>query len=240
MKLKDALKKIEKQGILLVYPIQNRPEPRSLWSEFFPRTKMRWEWDSEGADNRVAKLWHLREEISSSGKAVYAKWFQGRATFFSKEIFPALFALLQVHESALSAPARQILKVLEEDSPLSTKELKKRSHLSGAAFERTYEKALKELWNALLIVGYGEVDDGAFPSLAIGSTRVLFDGLCAKAESLDLGEAEALVEKKIGKDSVVFKYFLKRRAATPAATPTARKTVRKGGTIRYEDLVRGS
>jgi hypothetical protein len=53
-----AVALIEKIGILLVYPIENKKEPQSLWSEFFPRTAMRWEWDLNG-DDRVVKLWHL-------------------------------------------------------------------------------------------------------------------------------------------------------------------------------------
>ncbi|MBS2027495.1 MAG: hypothetical protein JST54_06265 [Deltaproteobacteria bacterium] len=36
---------------------------------------------------------------------------------------------------------------------------------------------MKALWTRLLIVGAGEVDDGAFPSLAIGSTALLFEDL---------------------------------------------------------------
>ncbi len=243
MKLKDAVEKIQNRGLLLVYPLQNRPEPRSLWSEFYPRTKMRWEWDSEGADNRVANLWHLREAISRSGQVVYTKWFRGRATFLSKEIFSAFLALLRVPDSSLSRAASQLLRVLEEDSPLSTKELKKRCRLVGPGNERVYSKALQELWDSMQIVGYGEVDDGAFPSLAIGATRVLFDELVKNAESLDLGEAEALVQEKLGKDSVVYKYFLKRRAALSlnpvSRVPKKRKSAEIGGMVRYEDLVRG-
>ncbi|HMN67936.1 MAG TPA: hypothetical protein PKC28_05290, partial [Bdellovibrionales bacterium] len=74
-----AIKAIDKKGALLVYPLNNKKEPASIWSELFPRTKMRWEWDA-GSDNRVAELWYLREELSRSRKVVYVKWYQGRAT----------------------------------------------------------------------------------------------------------------------------------------------------------------
>ena len=40
-----------------------------------------------------------------------------------------------------------------------------------------YSRALKELWSRLLIVGVGEVADGAFPSLAMSATRHRFEEL---------------------------------------------------------------
>ena len=89
LNLRTAVGHIEKYGILLVYPIAGKSDPASLWSVAYPRSKMRWEWDDNG-DDRVARLWHLREELSRSKKVVYAKWLNGRATFFSREVFAAL------------------------------------------------------------------------------------------------------------------------------------------------------
>src|SRR4051794_5592646 len=86
-KLRDrAIKSIDQRGVLLVYPIQNRKEPLSLWSELFPRSKMVWDWGDE-SHNKIADVWHLREELSRSRKVVYSKWYQGRATLFSFEVF---------------------------------------------------------------------------------------------------------------------------------------------------------
>lgn len=34
---------------------------------------------------------------------------------------------------------------------------------------------MKQLWARLLIVGFGEVDDGAFPSLAVAATELMFE-----------------------------------------------------------------
>ncbi len=175
MNLKKAISFIEKRGALLVFPIHNQKEPWSLWSEFYPKSTMRWEWDESG-DNRVADLWHLREELSRSRKVVYGKWYKGRATVFSRELFSAMWPVLSVQES-LSTHARNLLSILEQESPLSTKELKRQGGLQGKVFEGTFQKALKELWTRLLIVGFGEVDDGAFPSLAIGATSALFEEL---------------------------------------------------------------
>jgi hypothetical protein len=45
MDLRSAISKVNQRGMLLVYPINNKKEPSSLWSEFYPRSEMRWEWD---------------------------------------------------------------------------------------------------------------------------------------------------------------------------------------------------
>lgn len=191
MKKADAMKAVDKHGMLLVFPMDNRPEPKSLWSVFYPRTKMRWEWDDSG-DNRVANLWHLREELSRSKRVIYAKWFRGRATLFSRELFTALLAVYmkQPGFSRLSRDARELLAFLQENSPQSTRQLKRQSNLLGRALEPTYNKALQQLWLRGLIVAFGEFDEGSFPSLGIGATRLLFEDLYLAAQSMPAAEAE--------------------------------------------------
>lgn len=188
LNLRSATQHIEKHGVLLVYPIAGKSEPKSLWSVAYPRSKMRWEWDTDG-DDRVARLWHLREELSRSRKVVYAKWFKGRATFFSRPAFTAFLSLLKNKPTPLSRDALTLLALMEESSPRSTKELKRESGLQGRLLESTYNKAMKELWGRLLIVGFGEVDEGAFPSLAVGATRHLFEPLFEEAQALSPEEA---------------------------------------------------
>src|SRR6476659_3749059 len=92
MNQRSAISKINKKGILLVFPINNRKEPQSLWSEFYPRKKMRWEWDNSG-DDSVAEMWGLMKRLSENREVVYSKWYQGRATFFSQELFAAMLRL---------------------------------------------------------------------------------------------------------------------------------------------------
>lgn len=174
-----AVTAIERRGILLVYPVANRPEPRSLWSELHPKSPMRWAWDGD-ADARVAALWRLREELARSSEVVYAKWFRGRATFFSRTVFRALLASLAEAgnlRAGLSRPSLELLELLEDDSPQSTKQLRAAAGLQGRANEAAYTRALKQLWSRLLVVGVGEVDDGAFPSLAMSATRLRFEEL---------------------------------------------------------------
>jgi hypothetical protein len=207
--LKKAITAIEKRGMLLVYPLDNRPAPRSIWSEFYPGSEMRWEWDS-GGDDRVANLWRLREELSRSGRVVYSKWFRGRATFFSRALFADYLSAVggtRLDRATLTREARLILETLESDSPLSTKQLKAATDLRGKFFERVYEKALRELWRKGLIVGYGELDDGAFPSLMVGATRHLFEDLWERARKTAPADAFARVAAVLEEDPP-FRKFL--------------------------------
>jgi hypothetical protein len=223
MKLSSAVAKINKKGILLVFPENNQKEPSSLWYEFFPRTKMRWEWDESG-DNRVSDLWFLREKLSTSRQVVYSKWFRGRATVISFELFQAMLRILNPTEEQLSFRAREILDLLDEDSPLSTKRLKKLTDLQGRSHERIYNSAMKELWSRLMIVGFGEVDEGAFPSLAMGSTRIIFEEIWKQAQKLNPNEAEKTLERFMPEGTKFRKYFETCRKALP---PTARTLSRR-------------
>ncbi len=207
-----AIQAIQKRGALLVYPLNNRKEPLSIWSELYPRSKMRWEWDEDG-DNRVATLWRLREELSRSHQVIYVKWFQGRATFFSREVFVHLLAYLRSHEIAptLGPESQNILDLLLSDSPLSTKQLKAAAELEGRLLEPSYNRAMKPLWQYLLVVGFGEFEDSSFPSLGIGATPTLFEELWREASTIVASEAEAWLLKFWPVDNPFFKFARKLR-----------------------------
>ena len=196
MKQKTAVSKINSCGALLVFPINNNKEPASLWSEFFPKSKMRWEWDSDG-DDRVGELWGLMKKLSDSREVVYSKWYQGRATFFSREVFTALvrLSLRNFDEPQLSRTAKSLLEALESDSPLSTKQLKAITELRGKDNERFYNRGMKELFSKFLIVAFGEVDDGAFPSLAVGATRNLYEDLLNEARKMSEAKAQKIIDQ---------------------------------------------
>lgn len=213
MNQKSAVQKINDCGALLVFPINNKKEPASLWSQFYPRTKMRWEWD-EGGDNKVGDLWLLMKKLSDSRLVVYSKWYQGRATFFSRELFTALLKITQPDFSGatLSPIARQLYEYLDEDSPLSTKQLKALTELRGKDNERIYNRGLKELFSRFLIVAYGEVDDGAFPSLAVGTTRHLFEDLVLEADQISTTQAQKTIDRFLPQTNLFRKYLEKTRA----------------------------
>lgn len=183
-KLDEAVSHIERHGILLVYPIDNRAEPKSLWSCLHPKREMRWAWD-ETADPRVVELWHLREALARSKRVVYGKWYRRRATFFSKAAFRGLLGALDeigaLAPETLSEEARTILELLEEDSPQTTRRVRSAAGLSGKLLEGAFQRALDELWQRALIVGLREEADGGFPSLAVGPTKHLFEDLWTRS-----------------------------------------------------------
>jgi hypothetical protein len=204
---KKAIDAINKNGAVLVFPINNRKEPLSLWHCLYPRSEMRWEWDESG-DNRVAGLWHLRGELSISREVIYAKWYQGRATFFSRETFTHLLAFQQAHlqrERLKATEGPAIMEVLEMDSPLSTRQIKEVAELKGKSFEGHYNRVMKELWWFGLIVAFGEVEDSSFPSLAVGATSTLFEDIWADAHKISPTEAQTWLKKKLGADNLFFK-----------------------------------
>lgn len=213
MNSRSAISKINKNGILLVFPVNNKKEPNSLWQELYPKKKLRWEWDDSG-DNKVFDMWSLMKRLSESGQVVYSKWYQGRATFISKDLFTSVLKLSAqnlVEPAGLSHAAKNILEVLESDSPLSTKQLKKICELQGKDNSRIYDKAMRELFNRFLIVAYGEVDDGAFPSLAVGATRTIFEDLWLESQEISLDRAQKNLEKYMPQGSLTRRFYEKNR-----------------------------
>lgn len=174
-----AVRAVDELGIALVYPIANRPEPPSLWSALHPNQTMSWTWD-DGADGRVVDLWHLRAQLAEGRDVAYGKWFRGRATLFSLPVFHAMLGRIAAAGdpfAGLPPEAHEVLALLRERSPLSTKELRAQGDLRGKAKERLFTGAMKVLWSRLLVAGVGEIEDGAFPSLAVGATELLFEDL---------------------------------------------------------------
>ena len=72
-------------------------------------------------------------------------------------------------------------------------------------------------------MGYGEIDDGAFPSLAMGATRILFEDLWDEAQSRNPAEATAHVRAAFAASPKLLRHFEQvRRAVTspiPSLTP---------------------
>jgi hypothetical protein len=179
LKISRAVSIIDRLGIVLVYPIDNKPTPPSLWSEIHLTSEMKWSWD-EDADPRVAELWHLRERLAHSSDVAYAKWFRGRATFFSLPVFHAILGRLEQAGNVFAGLPHESVELMErlrEISPRSTKLLRAEAGLRGKDFESLFTHAMKALWMRLLVVGTGEVQDGAFPSLAIAATEMMFEDI---------------------------------------------------------------
>lgn len=211
MRMSSAISRINKRGVLLVYPILNKREPASLWYEFHPRKKMLWDWNEDGGEE-VAEMWHLMKKLSDSGRVVYSKWYQNRATFFSRQLFAAILKLFHEQNNpkhGLSLASFRILSELENNSPLSTKQIKKLSELQGKDNEATYARAIKSLFHRFLIVAYGEVDDGAFPSLAVGASQLLYEDLWRESQRLTENQAKNVLEKHMPLGTLFRKFYEK-------------------------------
>jgi len=205
----DAVQRINDRGVLLVFPINNRPLPLSLWSEFFPGTRMVWDWNDDAA-GAVHDMWGLMKRLSDCREVVYSKWYQGRATFFSRELFVAMLCLRCRQFDArrrLSSTARTLFEALDNNSPLSTKKLKQLTDLQGRLHEAEYSRAMKDLFSSLLIVGFGEVDDGAFPSLAVGATELLYDDLWRQGEKMSARKAQETLDRLMPPSSHFRRFF---------------------------------
>ncbi|MEA2753371.1 MAG: hypothetical protein QOI41_7514, partial [Myxococcales bacterium] len=107
-----------------------------------------------------------------------AKWYRGRATFFSLPVFHALLGRLTEAGDVFAGLPHESIEILErlrELSPRSTKDLRAEVGLRGKPFESLFNHAMKALWTRLLVVGTGEIPDGAFPSLAVAATEMVFE-----------------------------------------------------------------
>ncbi len=210
--LNKVIQAINQHGILLTFPIKNRKEPLSLWNALYPRSEMKWEWN-EDSDARVAQLWHIREQLSRSRKVVYSKWYQGRATFFSLEAFAHLLSVQKAFQKRThleSREAKEIMDALEMDSPLSTRQIKDIAELKGKSFEAVYQRVMKELWWSGLIIGFGEIEDSSFPSLAVGATSLLFEDVWSQGEKLKSDESRYWLKKKLSAENLFYKILEKR------------------------------
>jgi hypothetical protein len=203
---KKAITAIDRDGLILVFPINNKPEPHSLWSELHPKSEMRWEWDVTG-DNRVIELWHLKTELSKTRKVVYTKWYRGRATYFSRELFAACLRVENEKNLKLSRDSENLLSTLVSDSPLSTKQLKAQTELQGKMFESQFNRSMKPLWEHFKIVAFGEFEDSSFPSLGIGATQTLFEDLVLESKKISLKEAQLKIEKAMPLGSPFRKFW---------------------------------
>jgi hypothetical protein len=211
LNLSTAVTSIRRHGALLVFPINNQPLPHSLWAEFFPKTRMVWDWN-EDSDHRVGDMWQMMKRLSVCRDVVYSKWYRGRATFFSHELFTALLCLRGTHRATsheLSETARILFEVLVNNSPLSTKQLKMLTDLQGRVNEGAYNRAMSELFNRLLIVGFGEVDDGAFPSLAVGATELLYEELWREGAQMSTSRARSTLDRVLPMGSHFRRHFEK-------------------------------
>lgn len=205
---KKVIHAINEKGCLLLYPIDNKKEPLSIWSELYPKKKMVWDWNEDGGEE-IAKLWHLKTELATSSEVVYLKWYSNRAIFMSKEFFTHLLAYFDTRNIIVHGQSAEALEILQADSPQSTKTLKEAMGLRGKFNESTYNKALRPLWDKLQIVAYGETDDGSFPSLNMAASELVFEPEWNASQNISSAKAKEYLIKKLGEKNLFWKYIEK-------------------------------
>jgi hypothetical protein len=84
--------------------------------------------------------------------------------------------------------------------------------LQGRANEAAYSRGMKDLFTRFLIVGFGEVEDGAFPSLAVGATELLFEDLWREGADLSRSKAQSTLDRLMPTGSH-FRRFLEKTAS---------------------------
>ena len=153
---------------------------------------------------------------------IYSKWFQGRATFFSKAAFVDLLAALHAPAIVprLAPEPANVLEVLVSDSPLSTKQLKLAAELEGRLNEPTFNRVMRPLWRRLLLVGFGEFQDSSFPSLGIGATATLFEDEWKSAIKTDSSKAADRLERLLGITNPFWKWATRIRNENLDKTPS--------------------
>ncbi|HMN67935.1 MAG TPA: hypothetical protein PKC28_05285, partial [Bdellovibrionales bacterium] len=136
------------------------------------------------------------------------------------DVFVAALAYLRSAQVAagLGPDSANILELLVSDSPLSTKQLKAAAELEGRSLESAYNRAMRPLWNHLLLVGFGEFEDSSFPSLGIGATQTLFEELWGEAEKLTPGQGERVLRSRLGDENPFMKWLVKVRRTSPVST----------------------
>jgi hypothetical protein len=96
---------------------------------------------------------------------------------------------------------------LEDDSPLPTKRLREYAELSGRENERGFTRGMRELSSKLFVVGFGEVEEGGFPSLAAGASRLLFEDAWDRSRELDDDERSRIIERAFPPKSAFRHYY---------------------------------
>lgn len=197
---------------------------------------MAWVWDEDG-DAKVSDIWMLRDELARSRRVVYTRWFQGRVTLFSRKVFVGLLNRLHPRRHAtaeLGTRGKTLLDLLLDNSPQSTKTLKKHTRTELNWSESDFNKGMGELWNRLLVVGCGDIEDGAFPSLSVGATQLMFEDLWRQAEHTP--NIDAFLEQYLPLESPWYRHYRKLTAGQAEEA----KTTGKKKIIKYQDLVSGT
>lgn len=172
-RIQKCLSFINEQGVVSVFPAKSSMP--SLWKFLHPRSKFSWVWDENG-DDKVAKLWWLKNEIAASRKVLYGRFFSNQPVFVSLKQAKALQK--KVQKKPLTELEQHILESLELNSPQTLRILKREAKRQGMEYLRSqWHQALLTLQKQFLISSLGDSvrEKGPMPSTEYTSALHFFD-----------------------------------------------------------------
>jgi hypothetical protein len=105
--------------------------------------------------------WNLKDLLPAKRRVYYGKLILGKPSMVALAHFPAFYAVhgpahgeqyrYDYEDGLLSRPAKQIMDVLVEGHPQTTKELKRRTHLDASKSRPLFDQAIAELQRKLYI-----------------------------------------------------------------------------------------
>jgi hypothetical protein len=156
---RTALQFVEDVGFCLVFTNRTQQLP-CLWVAVCGRRDPVFPQHSHH-DPELMLTWHLKDLLPARRRVYYGKLILGKPSMVSLAHFPDFYALhgpahdeqyLYDYEAGrLSRAAKQIMDVLVEDHPLTTKELKRRTHLEASRSRPLFDQAIAELQRKLYI-----------------------------------------------------------------------------------------
>lgn len=166
---------INQQGVVSVFPSKSRKAPLSLFKFLHPRSEFSWVWDEHG-DDKVVKLWWLKNEIAATRKVLYGRFFTGQPVFVSLQQAKILQANAQRRH--LGALETYILEQLNLSSPQTLRMLKRQAKHEGVEFLRSdWQRALLGLQKQFLVSSLGDStrENGPMPSTEYTSLEHFYD-----------------------------------------------------------------
>jgi hypothetical protein len=156
---RTALQFVEDVGFCLVFTNRTQQLP-CLWVAVCGRRDPVFPEHSHH-DPELMLTWNLKDLLPAKRLVYYGKLILGKPSMVSLAHFPDFYALhgpahdeqyLYDYEAGrLSRAAKQIMDVLVEDHPLTTKELKRRTHLDASRSRAIFDQAIAELQRKLSI-----------------------------------------------------------------------------------------
>jgi hypothetical protein len=156
---RTALQFIEDVGFCLVFTNRTQQLP-CLWVAVCGRRDPVFPQHSHH-DPELMLTWNLKDLLPARRRVYYGKLLLGKPSMVSLTHFPDFYALhgpahdeqylYDYEDGRLSRAAKQIMDVLVPDHPLTTKELKRRTHLDASRSRPIFDQAIAELQRQLYI-----------------------------------------------------------------------------------------